>query len=282
MNVLFKNTKYNNLGGKNMYSDETQYTKVYHQVLFDTNTNPTEKVIYLIISAFDIKGTGIVDNLKHEKIAELAGMSTSTIKKVINSLVKKGYIVKHTKQQFNPCGSVVWNGTRNVYILPKKITSDRLLKLSTPVEIIPPVEQNLPPDKPQIDPKNENLSPSEGSVVPPNYSIDIDDDNNNIDKEISRLKETEGEDTVNKALTKMEKFTIRKNGFISYLKKTIETIKGEKIFSPNTYKKPSTYTYGNPKKKSTFNNFQQREYNFDNFWKMYRGEIPYDSNLLHA
>jgi DNA-binding MarR family transcriptional regulator len=236
-----------------MYSNTIQHTRAYHEVLFDTNLNPTEYRVYMALSAFDIKNNGIIDNLCYAKLGELIGLSPSRTRQVISSLVEKGYVIK----QHNI------TNTRNKYILPKKIEQDMLLKLSTKIEISPD--------------KDENSSTASRDESLPIYSKDLTDDDN-IDQTIEKIKKEEGEEVVRKALEKMEKYSIQKSGFITYLKKTIHTIKnqGKKLFK-NTYK-----NY-NKKKTGTFNNFKQRDnYNFGNLQEMLLGRMEYNEDLLYT
>jgi DNA-binding MarR family transcriptional regulator len=216
----------------------------------DTNLNPIELRIYLLLSVSDEKETGVVDNLSYVKIGELIGLSESRARQVISSLVKKGYVIKQNH-------NIGKNNTRNVYILPKKIIQDRLEKLSEPINKrdILLNDNNNPPNE------GSEKSSTDGSENPlPIDNIDnIDDDN--INNKIKELKEKEGDEVVDKALKKMVKYSIGKKGFITYLIKTIDSIKSY------TYSKINNFVHKKypkkTKKVSTFNNFKQRNYAMD-------------------
>jgi hypothetical protein len=252
---------------------EIKFTKAYNDILTDTNVNAIEYRVYMVLSMFDIEGTGIIDNVSYAKIGELVGLSSCRARQVIASLIKKEYVVKNNK-------NIGKNNTRNIYILPKKIERDRLAKIFKKMD---KKDILLSSNNNQLDSSDENLSTSgeklstEGSEssLPIYTKVNTDDD---IESKIKELKEKEGEEVVSKALEKMEKYDINKKGFISYLIKTIESIKKYTYSKINTYIHKKNYN----KRLSTFNNFKQRNYNWDLLKKALTGHanIGYSDCLI--
>lgn len=236
------------------------------EALYDKNLTAIEKVVYIVLCDNDIKENGIIDNLSYAKIGEMANLSESRARQIISSLIKKGYIIKENR-------NIDKNNTRNTYTLIKKVIQNKISKLR---KMSVNKEQQLSNNNNnQLVPTSENSSfPSDGSL--PIYTIDNTDD---IDTKVKELKEKEGEEIVDKALKKMEKYNINRKGFISYLIKTITSLKNYTYTKVNTYVH-KTYNKKSPKP-STFNNFKQRDYNFKSLKSMLLGREEYNPDELY-
>ena len=70
------------------------------QILEDENLTSQEKLIFVVLRSFANPHTNVVFPSR-KTIAKLASVSVSSVKRSINKLVEKGYLIKEKRYEYN-------------------------------------------------------------------------------------------------------------------------------------------------------------------------------------
>lgn len=228
-------------------------TKEEMEVMQKFNLNAQSQMTYAYLKEFCF-GTKNVCFPSLETLSDKLKCSTRTVTRNINKLVDCG-IVKRIKR-----GKM----KTNVYVLVIKNSCESASRLKR---------------------NNKAKNVNNGNKVTrhdntQNYTkYIVNDDYTLVQPVINELTLTYGQDIIGQALLRIKGKSISINGFRTYLEKAINTIiqylkqtkKYEAVKKSFEYIKEHNFI-NKKKKKSTFNNFEQREYDYNALESVLRGE----------